>query len=43
MLDGVGQHDQVAAVRLERVLRARGYGDEAGRVACQKPAIARLL
>jgi hypothetical protein len=33
LLDAVGQHDQVAAVRLERFLCARGYGDEADRVA----------
>jgi hypothetical protein len=32
-LDGVGRHDQVAVVRLERWLRARGYDDEADRVA----------
>jgi hypothetical protein len=33
LLDGVGRHDQVAVVRLERWLRARGYDDEADRVA----------
>ena len=33
LLDGVGQHDQVAVIRLERWLRGRGYGEEAGRVA----------
>jgi hypothetical protein len=33
LLDGVGRHDQVAVVRLERWLRARGYHDEADRVA----------
>jgi hypothetical protein len=33
MLDAVGRHDQVAKLRLERFLRARGYGDEADRVA----------
>jgi hypothetical protein len=33
LLDGVGRHDQVAAMRLERWLRMRGYGEEADRVA----------
>ncbi|HEX3332282.1 MAG TPA: hypothetical protein VHS27_20335 [Gaiellales bacterium] len=33
LLDGVGRHDQVAVVRLERWLRGRGYDDEADRVA----------
>jgi hypothetical protein len=33
LLDGVGRHDQRAVVRLERWLRARGYDDEANRVA----------
>jgi hypothetical protein len=33
LLDGVGRHDQVAQLRLERFLRARGYGEEADRVA----------
>jgi hypothetical protein len=33
LLDRVGRHDQVAVVRLERWLRARGYDDEADRVA----------
>jgi hypothetical protein len=33
MLDAVGRHDQVAKLRLERFLRARGYENEAGRVA----------
>jgi hypothetical protein len=33
LLDGVGRHDHVALVRLERWLRARGYDDEADRVA----------
>ena len=33
LLDGVGRHDQVAFVRLERSLRARGCDDEADRVA----------
>ncbi len=33
LLDGVGRHDQVAVVRLERWLRARGFGEEADRVA----------
>jgi hypothetical protein len=33
LLDGVGRYDQVAVVRLERWLRARGYDDEADRVA----------
>ena len=33
LLDGVGRHDQVAVVRLERWLRARGYDDDADRVA----------
>ena len=33
MLVGVGRHDQVAAMRLERWLRARGYESEADRVA----------
>ena len=32
LLDGIGRHDQVAVVRLERWLRARGYDDEADRV-----------
>jgi hypothetical protein len=29
LLDGLGRHDQVAVVRLERWLRARGYDEEA--------------
>jgi len=33
LLDGVGRHGQVAIVRLERWLRARGYDEEADRVA----------
>ncbi len=33
LLDRVGRHDQVAVVRLEGWLRARGYDDEADRVA----------
>jgi hypothetical protein len=33
MLVGVGRHDQVAAMRLERFLRSRGYESEADRVA----------
>jgi hypothetical protein len=33
MLAGVGRHDQVAVMRLERWLRARGYEDAADRVA----------
>jgi hypothetical protein len=33
LLDAVGRHDQVAVLRLERWLRARGFGEEAGRVA----------
>jgi hypothetical protein len=33
LLDGIGRHDQVAVVRLERWLRARGFDDEADRVA----------
>jgi hypothetical protein len=33
LLDGVGRHDRVAGLRLERWLRARGFGDEADRVA----------
>jgi hypothetical protein len=33
LLDGVGRHHQVAVVRLERWLRARGFDDEADRVA----------
>ena len=33
LLDGVGRHDQVAVVRLERWLRARGYDEVADRVA----------
>ena len=33
MLEGVGRHDQVAKLRLERFLRARGYEAEADRVA----------
>ena len=33
LLDGIGRHDRVAVVRLERWLRARGYDDEADRVA----------
>ena len=33
MLAAVGRHDQVAKLRLERWLRARGYDDEADRVA----------
>ncbi len=32
-LDGAGRHDRVSALRLERWLRARGYSDEADRVA----------
>jgi hypothetical protein len=33
MLEGIGQHDQVAQLRLERWLRSRGYESEADRVA----------
>jgi hypothetical protein len=33
MLAAVGRHDQVAKLGLERFLRARGYEDEANRVA----------
>ena len=33
LLEGVGRHDQVAVVRLERWLRARRYDEEADRVA----------
>lgn len=33
MLAGVGRHDQVTAMRLERFLRGRGYEAEADRVA----------
>jgi hypothetical protein len=33
LLDGLGRLDQVAVVRFERWLRARGYDDEADRVA----------
>jgi hypothetical protein len=33
LLDGAGRHDRVAVLRLERWLRARGYEDEADRVA----------
>jgi hypothetical protein len=33
LLDGIGRHDRVAVVRLERWLRARGYDDAADRVA----------
>jgi hypothetical protein len=33
LLAGIGRRDQVAVVRLERWLRARGYDDEADRVA----------
>jgi hypothetical protein len=33
MLAAVGRHDQVAQLRLERFLRARGYAEEADRVA----------
>jgi hypothetical protein len=33
LLAAVGRHDQVAKLRLERWLRARGYDDEADRVA----------
>jgi hypothetical protein len=33
LLDGVGRHDRVAVMRLERWLRARGYEDAADRVA----------
>ena len=36
LLDGAGQHDQVALVRLERWLRAGGYDDEADRVASRR-------
>ena len=32
-VDGAGRHDRVAVLRLERWLRARGYEDEADRVA----------
>ena len=33
LLDGAGRHDRVAVLRLERWLRARGYDDEADRIA----------
>lgn len=33
MLAGVGRHDQVATLRLERWLRVRGLEEEADRVA----------
>jgi hypothetical protein len=33
LLDGVGRHDQVATLRLERWLRARRFGEAADRVA----------
>ena len=33
MLEGIGRHDQVAQLRLERFLRSRGYEAEADRVA----------
>jgi hypothetical protein len=33
LLDAVGRHDQVARLRLERFLRARGFEAEADRVA----------
>ena len=33
LLDGAGRHDRVAVLRLGRWLRARGYQDEADRVA----------
>jgi hypothetical protein len=33
LLDGVGRHDQVAVVRLERWLRSRGCDGAADRVA----------
>lgn len=33
LLAGVGQHDQVAKLRLERWLRGRGLDDAADRVA----------
>lgn len=33
MLDGIGRHDQVAVVRLERWLRARGYDEAVDRPA----------
>ena len=33
LLQRVGDHDQVAQLRLERWLRARGFGEEADRVA----------
>jgi hypothetical protein len=33
MLSGVGRHDQVAAMRLERFLRTHGFETAAGRVA----------
>ena len=33
LLAAVGPHDQVAQLRLERFLRARGFGEEADRVA----------
>ncbi len=33
LLAAVGRHDRVAVLRFERWLRARGYGDEADRVA----------
>ena len=32
LLDGIGRHDQVAVVRLERWLGAHGYDEEADRV-----------
>jgi hypothetical protein len=41
LLDGVGRHDQVAVVRLERWLRARGYDD--GQQGCLVPASAHRL
>jgi hypothetical protein len=33
LLVGVGGHDQVAQLRLERWLKMRGFGEEANRVA----------
>jgi hypothetical protein len=36
-LAAVGRHDPVAKLRLERWLRARGYGDEADRVRIDAP------
>jgi hypothetical protein len=33
LLDGAARHDRGAVLRLERWLRARGYEDEADRVA----------